>query len=343
MELAADERRGIAELNGEGEVVSGVAIARSGENTLAVIDNLKAKIVEISSGLPEGVAVRTVCDRSDLIHRAIATLKTTLIEESIIVALVCIVFLFHVRSVLVAIVMLQIGVLIAFLAMQACRCLRWKPRKSACSSRSPTPRPLRWPALLEMFETVINLKPQDQLIAEMDTALKFPGIANSWTMPIKARIDMLSTGIRTPVGIKVFGKDLQQIETVARDIERVVRSVPGTTSAYIYVDLRDRDIGSYVRDAQQAVAEQVTFPPGTYANWSGQFEYMQRAQATMKVVIPLTLGIIFLLLYLNFRRVTESMIVMFSVPFALVGGVWLTRSRTTSPAQARPGSCPGRS
>jgi Cu(I)/Ag(I) efflux system membrane protein CusA/SilA len=274
---------------------------------------------------------------------------------------------------------------------------------------------------------------QDQLIAEMDAALKFPGVANSWTMPIKARIDMLSTGIRTPIGIKVFGKDLKQIESVARDIERVVRTVPGTTSAYaerltggfyldiepdltqlaryglsvgaiqdvvaaalggemvttavegrerfgvivryprelrdspesiarevlvstmdgaqiplgelahvglsqgapsirtenallsayIYVDLRGRDIGSYVRDAQAAVAEQVTFPPGTYATWSGQFEYMQRAQATMKVVIPLTLGIIFLLLYLNFRRATESLIVMFSVPFALVGGVWL--------------------
>jgi Cu(I)/Ag(I) efflux system membrane protein CusA/SilA len=119
VELAADERRGIAELDGEGEVVSGVAIARSGENTLAVIDNLKDKIAEISSGLPEGVSIRSVYDRSDLIHRAIATLKTTLIEESIIVALVCIVFLFHVRSALVAIVMLPIGVLIAFLAMHA--------------------------------------------------------------------------------------------------------------------------------------------------------------------------------------------------------------------------------
>ncbi|MBK8069393.1 MAG: efflux RND transporter permease subunit [Rhodanobacteraceae bacterium] len=642
VELAADERRGIAELNGEGEVVSGVAIARSGENTLAVIHNLKDKIAEISSGLPDGVAIRSVYDRSDLIHRAIATLQTTLIEESIIVALVCIVFLFHVRSALVAIVMLPIGVLIAFLAMHAlgmnsnimslggiaiaigamidaaivmienahkhierggdrsrlqliidaCKEVGpslffglliitvsfvpvfaleaqegrlFKPLaytktfamagaavlsvtlvpvlmylfvrgRILAESKNPLNRLLiaiyrpviafvlrfqkgvialavvvliatAWPASrlgsefmpslnegsllympsslpgmsvtqagqllqtqdriiksfpevesvfgkagraltatdpapLEMFETVINLKPQDQwrpgmtqdqLIAEMDSALKFPGVANSWTMPIKARTDMLSTGIRTPIGIKVFGKDLKQIETVARDIERVVRAVPGTTSAYaerltggfyldiepdltqlaryglsvgaiqdvvaaalggemvtttvegrerfgvivryprelrdsperiarevliatmdgaqiplgelahvglsqgapsirtenallsayIYVDLRGRDIGGYVRDAQQAVAEQVVFPPGTYATWSGQFEYMQRAQATMKVVIPLTLGIIFLLLYLNFRRITESLIVMFSVPFALVGGVWL--------------------
>jgi len=643
VELAADERRGIAELNGEGEVVAGVAIARSGENTLAVIHNLKDKIAQISSGLPDGVSIRSVYDRSDLIHRAIATLQTTLIEESLIVALVCIVFLFHLRSALVAIVMLPIGVLIAFLAMHALgmnsnimslggiaiaigamidaaivmienahkhiergaagrtrlqliidACQEVGPAlffglliitvsflpvfaleaqegrlfkplaytktfamagaamlsvtlvpvlmylfirgRILAESRNPLNRALIaiyrpviafvlrfqkgviavavliliatvWPASrlgsefmpslnegsllfmpsslpgmsvtqaaqllqtqdriiktfpevesvfgkagraltatdpapLEMFETVINLKPesawrpgltQDQLIADMDAALRFPGVANSWTMPIKARIDMLSTGIRTPIGIKVFGNDLQQIESVARDIERVVRAVPGTTSAYaerltggfyldiepdltqlaryglsvgaiqdvvaaalggemvtttvegrerfgvivryprelrdsperiarevlvssmdgaqiplgelarvglsqgapsirtenallsayIYVDLRGRDMGAYVRDAQQAVAEHVSFPAGTYATWSGQFEYMQRAQATMKVVIPLTLGIIFLLLYLNFRRITESLIVMFSVPFALVGGVWL--------------------
>jgi Cu(I)/Ag(I) efflux system membrane protein CusA/SilA len=298
------------------------------------------------------------------------------------------------------------------------------------------------PAPLEMFETVINLKPEDQwrsgmttdkLIAEMDKALQFPGVANSWTMPIKARIDMLSTGIRTPIGIKVFGKDLAEMERVATQIEAVVRKLPGTTSAfaerltggsylditpdrmalarygltvgevqdviatalggenvtttveglerfgvnvryprelrgtpeqiarevlvttadgamiplgqlakvslsrgapsirtenallsaYIYVDIRDRDIGSYVAEARKAVSEQVKFPPGYYATWSGQFEYMERAYAKMKIVVPITLLLIFLLLYLNFKRVTESLIVMLSVPFALVGGVWL--------------------
>jgi Cu(I)/Ag(I) efflux system membrane protein CusA/SilA len=267
----------------------------------------------------------------------------------------------------------------------------------------------------------------------MDRALQFPGVANSWTMPIKARIDMLSTGIRTPIGIKVYGKNLEEMERVAREIEAVVRKVPGTTSAfaeritggfyldiepdraqlarygltvgevqdviatalggetvtttveglerfgvnlryprelrgtpeqiasevlvptmdgamiplgqlasvriskgapsirtenallsaYIYVDIRDRDIGSYVADARKAVAEQVKFPPGYYATWSGQFEYMERAAAKMKIVIPITLLLIFLLLYLNFKRVTESLVVMLSVPFALVGGVWL--------------------
>jgi Cu(I)/Ag(I) efflux system membrane protein CusA/SilA len=298
------------------------------------------------------------------------------------------------------------------------------------------------PAPLEMFETVINLKPQkewrtgmttDKLIAEMNKALQFPGVANSWTMPIKARIDMLSTGIRTPIGIKVFGKNLDEMERLAKEIETVVKKVPGTSSAfaeritggfylniepdrialarygmaigdlqdvistalggemvtttvegrerfgvivryprelrgtpdqiarevlvptmdgamiplgqlatvslskgapsirtenallsaYIYVDIRDRDIGSYVDEARKAVADQVKFPPGYYATWSGQFEYMERAAAKMKIVIPITLLIIFLLLFMNFKRITESLVVMLSVPFALVGGVWL--------------------
>jgi Cu(I)/Ag(I) efflux system membrane protein CusA/SilA len=298
-----------------------------------------------------------------------------------------------------------------------------------------------------MFETVINLKPEsqwrpgmtiDKLIAEMDKALQFPGVANSWTMPIRARIDMLSTGIRTPIGIKVFGSDLVEMEKVARRIETVVRNVPGTTSAYaerlaggfyldiepdraqmaryglaigelqdvvatalggemvtttvegrnrfgvivryprdaradpqrierevlvplmaemgklpamiplgqvarvqltqgppvirtenallsayIFVDMRERDIGGYVRDARKAVADNVQFPPGMYVTWSGQFEYLERAMEKLKIVLPLTVGIIFVLLYLNFRRVTESLIVMLSVPFALLGGIWL--------------------
>jgi Cu(I)/Ag(I) efflux system membrane protein CusA/SilA len=298
------------------------------------------------------------------------------------------------------------------------------------------------PAPTEMVETVINLKPEDEwrsgmtvdkLIAEMDKSLQFPGVSNAWTMPIKARIDMLSTGIRTPVGVKVYGKDLAEMEKLARKIEAVIRKVPGTTTAYaeraisgyylnvdpdraqlaryglmigdvqnviamalgaepvtttvegrerynvsiryprdyrsdpeaiatqvlipmqgggtvplgqvakvslaqgpssirtenaqlalyIFVDLRDRDIGSYVADAQKAVAAGVDFPPGYYATWSGQFEYLERAKARLKVVVPVTVLIIFVLLYLNFRRVTETMIVMLSVPFALVGGFWL--------------------
>jgi Cu(I)/Ag(I) efflux system membrane protein CusA/SilA len=272
----------------------------------------------------------------------------------------------------------------------------------------------------------------EKLIAEMDKALQFPGVSNAWTMPIKARIDMLATGIRTPVGVKVLGTDLAEMEKLARQIEAVIRTVPGTTSAYaerviggyylnidpdraqlaryglmvgdlqnliamalgaepitttvegrerfnvsisypldyrsdpqliatevlipiaeggtvplgqvarvslaqgpanirtensqlaayIFVDLRDRDLGGYVTDAQKAVAAQVKFPPGYYVSWSGQFEYLERAKARLQVVVPLTILIIFLLLYLNFRQVTEALIVMLSVPFALIGGLW---------------------
>jgi Cu(I)/Ag(I) efflux system membrane protein CusA/SilA len=643
VELVPDERRGLAELNGEGEVVSGIAMARYGANALEVIRNLKVKVGEISAGLPQGVTIEAVYDRSDLIHRAIQTLKTTLIEESVIVALVCVIFLLHVRSALVAILMLPVGVLIAFIAMRllgmnsnlmslggiaiaigamvdaaivmienahkhlerlkegesraeamitACKevgpalffslliitvsflpvftlesqegrlfsplaytktfamagaallsvtlvpvlmllfirgrilpeaknpvnrfliwiyrpiiawVMRWKkttllaallvlvvsiyPASRLGSEFMPTlnegtllymPSSLPGmsitkagellqtqdkiiksfpevasvygkagrantatdPAPVEMFETVINLRPEsewrpgmtmDKLIGELDQALQFPGVSNAWTMPIKARIDMLSTGIRTPIGIKVFGRDLDEMEKLAREIEAVVKSVPGTTSAYaeritggyylniepdreqlaryglavgdlqevigtalggemvtttvegrerfgvqvryprelrsnpqliaqqvlvpsmdgamiplgqvarveiakgtpgirtenallsayIFVDIRDRDIGSYVAEARKAVVEQVKFPPGYYITWSGQFEYMERAIAKMKIVIPVTLLLIFVLLYLNFRRLTETLIVMLSVPFALVGGVWL--------------------
>ncbi|MEW5903048.1 MAG: efflux RND transporter permease subunit [Pseudomonadota bacterium] len=681
IEIGPDARRGIAELDGTGEVVSGIAVARFGQNALEVIANIKQKIQEIAAGLPQGVSIRTVYDRSELIQRAIATLKHTLLEEGLIVALVCMVFLMHARSALVAIVMLPIGVLIAFLAMRALglnsnimslggiaiaigamvdaaivmienahkhlerlnrkisaanssmdarrqragdetyhegrrgtgdaanaadttNSQRFDAMLDACKEVGPSLffslliitvsflpvftleaqegrlfaplaftktfamagaallsvtlvpvlmllfikgdiqpearnplnrwliagyRPLiervlrhkrgtllaagavllvsAWPALklgsefmptlnegallymptalpglsvtkaaqllqtqdkiiksfpevdsvigkagraatatdpapLEMFETVINLKPQsewrdgmttDKLIAEMDQALRFPGVANSWTMPIKARIDMLSTGIRTPVGIKVFGSDLGEMERLARQIEEVVRKVPGTSSAYaeritggyylditpdraslaryglsiaevqsviagalggatvtttvegrerygvnlryprdlrsdpqqiahevlvptadgamvplgqlasvritrgapairtenallsayIYVDTRESDLGGFVHRAQQAVNAEVKFPPGYYATWSGQFEYMERAAAKMRIVIPLTLLLIFVLLYLNFGRVAEALVVMLSVPFALVGGVWL--------------------
>jgi Cu(I)/Ag(I) efflux system membrane protein CusA/SilA len=273
----------------------------------------------------------------------------------------------------------------------------------------------------------------DSLTAEMDKALQFPGVSNAWTMPIKARTDMLATGIRTPVGIKVLGKELGEMEKVARQIETVVRNVPGTSSAYaerviggyyldivpdrdalaryglmvgnlqdtiamalggdavtttvegrerytvnvryprdlrsdpqaiardvllsmpgggtvplgevakvelargptsirtengqlalyIFVDMHDRDLGGYVADAQKAVADNVHFPPGTYVQWSGQFEYLERATEKLKIVVPVTLLIIFLLLFLNFRRLTETLIVMLSLPFALVGGLWL--------------------
>ena len=673
VELVPEERRGIAELDGEGEVVAGIAVARYGQNALDVIRNLKAKIAEISSGLPEGVSIKAVYDRSDLIHRAIETVRSALIEQCVIVAFGCILFLMHVRSALVTILMLPVAVLVALivmdifgmnsnimslggiviaiggmvdaaivmtenahkhlerldpggsrldaiikashevgpslfasllivmvslmpvLALEAQEGRLFKPLaytqlfaiagaallsitlvpvlmvlfirgRIRREEKNPIARFLAWiyrpvigsvvrhgklvivaalvllgvtaypalrlgsefmpelsegtllympatlpalsltkageilqtqdkiikgfpevqsvfgkagrantatdPAPVEMFETVINLKPEnewrpgmtkDKLVAELDAALQFPGIANAWTMPIKARIDMLSTGIRTPVGIKVYGKDLAGIEQVAKEVESIVKSVPGTSNAYaerltggfyidiepdrmalaryglavgdlldviaialggemvtttveglerygvvvryprdfrsdpdaiarqvlipvmsarsggmeaaskainpsagamqgarplktlgttmlplgqlakvklvkgppsirtenallaayIYVDIRDRDIGGYVARAQKAVRENVKFPPGYFIAWSGQFEYMERAKAKLKVVVPLTIVFIFVLLYMNFKRLTETLIIALSVPFALVGGIWL--------------------
>jgi Cu(I)/Ag(I) efflux system membrane protein CusA/SilA len=643
VELGPDERRGLTELDGEGEVASGIVLQRFGANALDVIENVKKRISEFAGSLPTGVEIKAVYDRSNLIYAAIDTLRRTLIEESAIVALVCIIFLLHVRSALVAILMLPVGVLMAFAAMKALglgsnimslggiaiaigamvdaaivmienahkhleRSEPGKPRlqimieaasevgpalffsllvitvsflpiftleaqegrlfsplaftktfamaaaaflsvtlvpalmvifirgRIVPEHKNPLNRFLIWiyrpvirgvlkaktltivlafamlavtiiparqlgtefmpnlnegtlfympttlpgisitkaaellqmqdriiktfpevesvfgkagrastatdPAPTEMYETVINLKPQaewrvgvtvDSLISEMDKALQFPGVSNAWTMPIKARIDMLSTGIRTPVGVKVFGTDLAEMESLARQVEQVLKIVPGTSSAYaeriiggyyldivpnrdrlaryglmigdvqdviatalggdavtttvegrerytvnvryprslrdspqaiandvlvsmpgggtvplgevasvkltrgpttirtengqlaayIFVDIRDRDLGGYVADAQKAVAANVRFPSGYYVTWSGQYEYLERAQARMKVVVPVTLLIIFLLLFLNFRALTETLIVMLSLPFSLVGGLWL--------------------
>ena len=643
VELGPDERRGIAEMNGTGEVVGGIALNRDGADARTTIENIKARLAALKPGLPPGVSVEPVYDRSQLIDSAIHTLTHTLVEESLIVAFVCVIFLLHVRSALVAIVTLPIGVLMAFAGMRALgigsnimslggiaialgamvdaaivmienghkhieRLRPGEPRAAALiaaarevgpslffsllvivagflpvfaledqegrlfkplaytktfamaagalmsvtlvpvlmlffvrgrivpEQRNPINRVLIalyrpmiglvlrapvltliaafaivvatiWPvsrlgsefmptlnegtllfmpvtvpglsvtkaaellqtqdriiksfpevvsvfgkagraetatdpAPVEMSETVVNLEPPalwpagktlDQLIAEMNAALQLPGVSNAWTMPIKARIDMLSTGIRTPVGVKVFGPDLHVLERLATQVEHVVHGVPGTTSAfaerlegghyveiepdrdaiaryglsvddvqhvvaaalggetvtttvegrerygvnvryprdlrddpgaiasqvlvptpagamvplgqvatiritmgppsirtenaqpvaYIYVDLEGRDLGGYVAEASRKVAAQVTMPPGYHIEWSGQFEYLQRAEAKLRIVIPATLLVILVLLFLNFGRLTETLIVMLSVPFALVGGAWL--------------------
>ena len=678
-------RRGIAELDGRGDAVGGIVIMRFGQNALTTIDRVKDKIKEIQRGLPEGVVLTPVYDRSDLIHRAIENLRGKLIEESLVVAAVCIIFLLHARSALVAILTLPLGILMAFIAMRWVgvgadimslggiaiaigamidaaivmienmhkhleRAVEAKERAAGrnstgksldTSSLTPAERwtvvresskevgpalffslliitvsflpvftlegqegrlfkPLaftktfamaaasllsvtlvpvtmglfirgkiyreranpinrwliasyrpvitfvlrhRWPVVgaalvalvltfipwsrigsefmpplgegtilfmpttlpgvsvarareilrvqdgilksfpevehvwgkagrantatdpagLDMFETTITLKPEsewrkgityDGLVAAMDSAVRLPGITNAWTMPIKARIDMLATGIRTPVGIKIFGPDLAELERIGKEVERAVQMVRGTRSAFaeravsgyyldididrasaarhglnvgdvqtviatavggmtitqtvegrerygvriryplelrdnperlasvlipvvhgigngggtaaggpmgapspvgggeafvplgqiatirqvagpmvvrtegaqptawVYVDVVGRDIGGYVADAKRQVESAVTLPPGYTLVWSGQYEYMQRAKERMKLVIPTTLAIIFLLLYFNFKSVGESLIVMLSLPFALVGGIW---------------------
>jgi Cu(I)/Ag(I) efflux system membrane protein CusA/SilA len=643
IELGPDERRGIAEMNGTGEVVGGIALKRDGADALTTIDNIKTKLEELKPGMPEGVSIEPVYDRSQLIDSAIYTLKDSLLEESLIVAAVCVIFLLHFRSALVAILTLPIGILMAFTGMHALgigsnimslggiaialgamvdaaivmienahkhveRLKPDEPRGPALiaaakevgpslffsllvivaaflpvfaledqegrlfkplaytktfamaggailsitlvpvlmlffvrghiipEAKNPINRALIWiyrplirrvlripaltvvaaivvlgatvwpasrlgsefmpslnegtlmfmpvtqpglsvtkaaellqtqdriiksfpevasvfgkagramtatdPAPIEMSETIVNLKPPsewpsgmtvDQLIAAMNAALQLPGVSNAWTMPIKARIDMLSTGIRTPVGVKVFGPDLRELDRLATEVVKVVHDVPGTTSAfaerqegghyveiepdreaaaryglsvddiqkvvaaalggetvtttvegrerygvnvrypralrddpraiasqvlvpttggamvplgqvasvrvtpgppsirtenaqpvaYLYIDLQGRDLGGYVAEASRKVARQVKMPPGYHIEWSGQFEYLQRAEAKLKVVVPATLVVILVLLFLNFGRLTETLIVMLSVPFALVGGAWL--------------------
>lgn len=642
VKVGSELRRGISDYNGTGEVVGGIVVIRFGENALEVIKNVKERLARIESGLPEGVTLKTVYDRSGLIQRAIDNLTRTLIEESIIVALVCIVFLFHFRSALVGIFTLPIGVFISFIIMerqginanimslggiaiaigamvdgaivmienthkhieiyggkkphwelvadaakevgpalffslliiaisflpvftlQAQEGRLFKPLaytktyamvgsailavtivpilmgymirgKIRPESKNPVNRfliriyhpiiklvlkakiavvilavivliftiipltrtgsefmpPLNEgdllympttlpgisitkarellqqtdriiasfpevehvfgkigraetatdPAPLSMIETTITLKPQarwrsgmtlEKLVEELDKAIRFPGLTNAWTMPIKTRIDMLSTGIKTPVGIKLMGDDLGVLSDIGEQVEAVVRDIPGTASVYaervtggnfldftikrreaaryglttadvqdiimtaiggmnitqkveglarypvnlrygaelrdtpeklrriliptptgaqipitqvadirikkgapmiksenarknawIFIDITGIDVGTYVNDAKKIVSEKIDLPNGYSMVWSGQYEYMVRARKRLMIVVPMTLVIIFLLLYLNFKNTAESLIVMLSVPFSLTGGFWL--------------------
>lgn len=640
--LGPELRRGLIDWNGEGETVGGIVVMRYGENALKTIDAVKEKLEELKKGLPEGVTIQTAYDRSSLIKRAIANLKDKLLEESIIVALVIMLFLLHVRSAFVIIVTLPLGILIAFLVMyvqglnanimslsgiaiaigamvdaaivmventhkhleryagkkdhwrivvdaakevgpalfyslliitlsflpvftlQAQEGHLFKPLaftktyamaaaallsitivpilmgyfvrgKILPEKKNPLSRLLigayrpviqsvlhfRWltisaaliilgatvyplgklgsefmpplnegdllympttdpgisitkakellqqtdkiiksfpevehvmgkagraatatdPAPLSMLETIITLKPKnewreemttDQLIRKLNDAINFPGLTNAWTMPIKTRIDMLSTGIKTPVGIKIMGPNLTVLSDLSQQVAAVVQTIPGTLSAFpdktvggnfldykinreeaarhgltvgdiqdvimsaiggmnitqvveglerypvnvrysrelrdnlpalnrvliptptgaqiplsyvaefsivkgppmiksenarktswVYVDIRDIDVGTYVSQARTAINEQVTFPEGYSVVWSGQYEYIERARQRLQLVVPITLLIILMLLYLNFRSVAESLIVMLSLSFSLVGGIWL--------------------
>ncbi|NJD69312.1 MAG: CusA/CzcA family heavy metal efflux RND transporter [Candidatus Methylomirabilota bacterium] len=670
--IGADMRRGITDYNGEGEAVGGVIVMRYGENALDVINGVKAKIEEIRPALPDGVEIVPVYDRSSLIQRAIATLKEKLIEESIIVSLVCIIFLFHFRSALVAILILPIAILLAFVPMYYMRLTsnimslggiaiaigamvdaaivmienahkrleRWehegrpgsraeviiqaaqevgkplffsllvitvsfipvftleaqegrlfKPLaytktfamffasllsvtlapalmlllirgRIATETKNPVSRFLIWlyypvvdtvlrfrkttvvlalaalvatlpaflrlgsefmpplnegtilympsalpglsvtpaaqilhiqdkllrqfpevqsvfgkigrvesptdPAPIMMVETLVELKPEsewrkarqqrwysrwapdplktllqpiwpeertmtfDELVDTMDAKMRFPGMPNVWWMPIQTRTEMLATGFRSVLGLKIFGPDLQVIDQIGKQIEAAIAMVPGTRSVlserttggyfidfrvrrqeaaryglrvedveevietaiggkeismtvegrerytiqlryprelrddvealkrvlvptpmgaqvpmaqladlsittgppsirdeggalvgYVFIDVTGRDLVGYVQEAKKMIAQMVQIPKGYYLSWAGQFQYFERAKARLMIVVPLTLAITFVLLFLNFNSVAKTLIVLLSIPFSLVGGIWL--------------------
>jgi Cu(I)/Ag(I) efflux system membrane protein CusA/SilA len=650
VQTGPEMRRGIAELNGEGEVAGGVIIMRSGKNALETIDAVKTRLDELKASLPPGVEIVPTYDRSRLIKRAVENLEHKLAEEFIVVAIVCAIFLFHLRSALVAIVSLPLGVLAAYIVMyyqgvnanimslggiaiaigamvdaavvmienahkhieawnhrhpgrklagddhwrvigdaaaevgpalffslliivlsfvpvftleaqegrlfsplaftktyamaaaaglavtlipvlmgylirgripdeqknplnrflialyrpllegvlrfpkttllvaglivvvtawplsrlggeflppldegdllympsalpglsagkaaellqQTDRLIKTVPEVKSVFGKAGRAESATDPAPLEMFETLIQFKPQDQwrpgmtpdkLVAELDRVVKVPGLSNIWVPPIRNRIDMLATGIKSPVGVKVAGTNLQEIDRITGEIERVVKVVPGVSSAlaerlnggryidvdinrdaaaryglniadvqsvvsaaiggdnigetieglqrfpinvryprelrdsveelrqlpiltergaqirlgdvtdihindgppmlksenarlsgWVYVDIRRRSLTSVVHDMQRAVAQEVKLPAGYSIAWSGQFEYLERATAKLKIVVPATLLIIFVLLYLTFRRFDEALLIMATLPFALAGGIWL--------------------
>ena len=641
IQIGPEIRRGVVDMNGTGEVVTGIIVMRFGENALAVADRVKLRLEELKGGLPEGIEIHTSYDRSTLIERAIGVLQHKIIEELVVVALICLVFLFHVRSALVAVFTLPVGILLSFLGMRLLglnanimslggiaiaigvmvdasivlveNLHKHKERSpdlphaevvSASArevgpalfysllvvtvsflpvftleaqegrmfrplaftktfamgasallavtiipvllyyfvrggirpeSANPITRALTWmyrpmiggvlrfprtvvavavvagtfalwplsqlgsefmpplnegdllympttppglsitkakellqqtdkiivrhpqvahvlgksgramtatdPAPLSMFETTIILtdpetwpkgKVIEDIIEELDAMVQFPGLTNAWTMPIKTRLDMLATGIKTPVGIKLLGDDLTVLSELGVQIEAVINELPDTLSVYservvggnfidididreetgrygltiadvqdvvrtalggmnvtwtveglerypvnvrfprelrddldklgsvavptpmghtvplravaditvkkgppavksenarrtawIYVDLKTSDVGGYVRAAKAAVEAQVSLPPGVSLAWSGQFEYMQRANTRLAVVVPLTLALIFLLLFIHFGNLPETLIVLGTLPFALVGGIWL--------------------
>jgi len=649
VQLGPEMRRGIGELNGEGEATGGVIVMRSGKNALETIRAVKAKLAELQKGLPEGVEIEPVYDRSGLIERAVSNLGFKLLEEFLVVALVCVAFLFHLRSALVAIVSLPVGILVAFIVMhqqgvnanvmslggiaiaigamvdaavvmienahkhlerwdhehpgqQLTGEPRWRVVGEAAAEVGPalffclliitlsfipvftleaqegklfaplaftktyamaaaaglavtlipvlmgylirgripveTANPLNraliaayrpllngvlkaprttlvatvlllsvslWPlqhvgsefmppldegdllymptalpglsagkagellqqtdrliktvpevlsvygkagradtatdpAPLEMFETTIQFKPRaewrpgmtpEKLLDELDRTVRVPGLSNIWVPPIRNRIDMLATGIKSPVGVKVAGPDIATIDRLTAEIEAAVKPVEGVSSAlaerltggryidvnirradaarfglniadvqevisgavggmnigetveglqrypinlryprelrdsvpklralpivapngqrlvlsdvadlritdgppmlrsenarlvgFVYVDIRGRDLRGAVLDMQRAVSEQVVLPAGYSVSWSGQFEFLERASAKLKLVVPFTLLIIFVLLYLTFRRFDEALLIMATLPFALVGGIW---------------------
>ena len=436
-------RRGLLEMNGEGEKVGGIVVMRYGENAKEVIDRVKTKITELEKGLPPGVRIKVAYDRSDLISRAVDTLKENLLEESIIVSLVILVFLLHFPSALEIVLTLpNVSITEAKRIIQVQdTIIKSVPEVEHVLGKVGRAETSTDPAPVSMFESIIILKPKAEwrkgmtkadIVAELDSKLQQTGVRNGWTQPIINRINMLSTGVRTDLGVKIFGNDLNvlkdlaiQAETILKPIngaadvvaERVtggnyldididrqaaarygvsvgdiqdvietalggemlsttvegrnrfpirirylrdyrdnidsirrilvggmegsqiplslvtklkistgapeINSEGGLLRSLVYLNVRGRDMGGFVTEAKQVLEQKLKLPAGYYVTWSGQWENQIRAKARLQILIPLGMVIIFILLFFTFHSAIEASMVMLSVPFALVGGVYL--------------------
>jgi CzcA family heavy metal efflux pump len=291
--LGPEMRRGIAELNGEGEVAGGVVVMRSGKNALETIKAVKARLATLQGSLPKGVEIVPTYDRSKLITAAVTNLRDKLIEEFIVVAIVCAIFLFHLRSAFVAIVSLPLGVLAAFIVM------RYQGVNANIMSLGGIAIAIG--AMVDAAIVMIeNAHKHLEAWAHAHPAKKLAG---------KERWELITLRLGDIADIKVT------------DGPPMIRSENARLSGWVYVDVRGTDLRSAVKAMQAAVQKEVKLP-GYSIGWSGQFEYLERAAAKLQTVIPLTLAVIFILLYLAFRSASEALLLMLTVPFALIGGFW---------------------
>lgn len=352
IQVGPEMRRGIAELNGEGEVAGGVVIMRSGKNALQTIKDVKAKLEKLKGGLPSGVEIVPVYDRSKLINRAVANLQTKLIEEFIVVALVCAVFLFHLRSALVAIVTLPIGILIAGIkspvgAKVAGASLKEIDRITAEIERSVKKVPGVSSALAERLnggryvdididrdaaaryglnvadvQSVVSAAIGGDNIGETVKGLQRFPISVRYPREMRDSVEKLrQLPMLTERGAQISLGDVAAVRI--SDGPPMLKSENARLSGWVYVDIRDRALSAVVRDMQQAVAREVKLAPGYSISWSGQFEFMERATAKLKIVVPATLLIIFVLLYMTFKRFDEALLIMACPwPAALVSLHW---------------------
>jgi Cu/Ag efflux pump CusA len=315
-------RRGVVDLNGEGETVGGIIIMRFGENAQTTIDGVKAKLEELKAGLPEGVEIIPVYDRSALIERAVTNLWHKLLEEFAVVALVCVVFLFHVRSSLVAIISLPVGILIAFIVMHLqglnANIMSLGDIKVDIQREKAARYGLNIADVQQVVASAIGGMNVTQTVEGLE---RYP-VNLRYPQDYRNSPEQLSLlPIVTMTGQRITLADVANI--YVEDGPPAIKSENARLNGWSFIDIEGVDIGSYVVAAQKVVAENIELPTGYSLNWSGQYEYMMRAKAKLTYVVPLTLTIIIILLYMNFRNFVEVTIIIGTLPLAMVGSIWL--------------------